>query len=346
MSSYIEILKENYLKAFNQEIREEITGLTEGQFIEKYESHNSWAIGPFQKRDDLTFRKYSQMPDPTGIGWTSSSIFNPSVITKDDKIFLFYRASVKKESLGSRIGLAIYTPGSGWQESSNNPIMYPTQENEILSVEDPKVYCYGENKYIMFYNGAWAATAEQINEFNKPYGEVSVDINYALSSDLEIWEKKGLAVPYSVSKLWAKGAVIPRDASGNAAKINGEYLMFISEGCGGEKVIGRSTDMLNWKFETRDYLPLPTSLGTHIYEVACAIVDGGNLVLDFMYNSHKNEHLGAQARYQISDPFTPIEYTTNATLAWGGMANYKGKWCFAQGWDAPSGTEEIYFYTT
>ncbi len=346
MNSYNESLRRNYLLAFNQEIREEITGLTELQFIDKYESDKPWAIGPFSVRSDLTFKKTTQMPDPTGIDWTSSSIFNPSIIEKDGSLYLFYRAAVKKESLGSRIGLAIYSPETGWQESSNNPILYPTQENEILSVEDPKVYCYGENKYIMFYNGAWAASPEQITEYEKPYGEIAVDINYALSSDLINWEKQGLAVPYSVSKLWAKGAVIARDEKGNAVKISGDYLMFISEGCGGHKVLGRSKDMLNWTFEAIDYLPLPTEMGTHIYEVACAVVEGDKLVLDFMYNSHENEHLGAQARYENSDPTKPLEFTSNATLAWGGMIKYEGQWCFAQGWDAPKNTEEIYFYTT
>jgi len=346
VSTYIETLRTNYLAAFNQEIREEITGLTETQFIEKYEPKKSWAIGPFSKNDQLTFRKTVQMPDPTGIGWTSSSIFNPSIIEHNGALYLFYRAAVKKESLGSRIGLAIYAPETGWQESSNNPIIFPTEENEILSVEDPKVYKYGENKFIMFYNGAWAASVAQIAEFDKPYGEVSVDIKYALSSDLINWEKQGLAVPYSVSKLWAKGAVISRDQDGSAVKINGKYLMFLSEGCGGKQVVGNSTDMISWQFDEVQYLCLPKEMGTHIYEVACAVVDGDNLILDFMYNSHQNEHLGSQVRYAIDKPFEPLEFTTNATLAWGGMIKYQGNWCFAQGWDAPRNTEEIYFYTT
>jgi predicted GH43/DUF377 family glycosyl hydrolase len=346
MSSYRDILLSNYLAAINQEIRDEITGLTETQFIEKYESSKDWAIGPFSKEDKLTYRKTTQMPDPTGIGWTSSSIFNPSIIEHDGLLYLFYRAAVKKESLGSRIGLAIYTPEIGWQDSPNNPMIYPTEENEILSVEDPKVYKYGENKFIMFYNGGWAATPEQINQYDKPYGEISVDIKYALSSDLINWEKQGLAVPYSVSKLWAKGAVIPRDRDGAAVQINGKYLMFLSEGCGGKQVVGNSIDMRQWEFEEIQYLPLPREMGTHIYEVACAVVDGEDLILDFMYNSHENEHLGSQVRYQVNNPFQPLEFTTNSTLAWGGMIKFQDKWCFAQGWDAPPGTEEIYFYTT
>jgi beta-1,2-mannosidase len=198
----------------------------------------------------------------------------------------------------------------------------------------------------MFYNGGWAATPDQITEYDKPYGEVSVDIKYALSSDLINWEKQGLAVPYSVSKLWAKGAVIPRDQDGSAVKINGKYLMFLSEGCGGKQVVGNSVDMRNWAFDEIAYLPLPREMGTHIYEVACAVVDGENLILDFMYNSHENEHLGSQVRYAIDKPFEPLEFTTNATLAWGGMIKYQGNWCFAQGWDAPRDTEEMYFYTT
>jgi len=346
VSSYLENLRSNYLAAINQEIREEITGLTETQFINKYESEKDWAIGPFSKNDKLTFQKTAQMPDPTGIGWTSSSIFNPSIIEHENSLYLFYRASVKKESLGSRIGLAIYTEESGWQDSANNPMIYPTEENEILSVEDPKVYKYGENQFIMFYNGGWAASPEQIEEYNKPHGEIAVDIKYALSSDLINWEKQGLAVPYSVSKLWAKGAVIPRDQDGAAVKINGKYLMFLSEGCGGMQVVGSSVDMCHWEFEEIQYLPLPSEMGTHIFEVACAVVDGSHLILDFMYNSHHNEHLGSQVRYEIDKPFEPLEFTTNSTLAWGGMIKYQDKWCFAQGWDSPSGTEEIYFYTT
>jgi hypothetical protein len=122
--------------------------------------------------------------------------------------------------------------------------------------------------------------------------------------------------------------------------------MFLSEGCGDKQVVGNSSDMINWEFEEIAYLPLPSEMGTHIYEVACAVVDGQNLILDFMYNSHENEHLGAQVKYALDDPFTPLEFTTNATLAWGGMIKYHGNWCFAQGWDAPRDTEEIYFYTT
>jgi len=345
MDNYKKTLQDNYLEALNQPINEEITEITQTQFISKYETDKSWAIGPFAKNDTYTFVKSTQMADPTGIGWTSSSIFNPSTIIKDEKIYLYYRASVKKESLGSRVGLAIYTDGQGWEDYAENPILFPTQENEILSVEDPKVYKYGEDQYIMFYNGAWRASAESVAEYAKPFGDVACDINYALSSDLLHWEKKGLAVPYEISKLWAKGAVIPRNGQGEAVKINGEYLMFLSEGCGGFQYVGHSTNMIDWSFEKKEYLPLPDGFGKHIYEIACAIVNGDQLVMDFLYNDNNGHHAGAQALFDLSNPYTPLDFTHNATLAWGGMLEYRGEWFFAQGWDAPRGKEEMFFYS-
>jgi predicted GH43/DUF377 family glycosyl hydrolase len=350
MDDFTTILKINYEKAIDQDMREEISGLSQLQFISLYEASKPWSIGPFTQRTDLTFYKTSQMPDPTKIGWTSSSIFNPSVVVEGEKIYLFYRAAVKKESLGSRIGLAIYTPETGWVDQASNPIIYPTADDEILSVEDPKVYKYlneetGETEYIMFYNGAWEASEELIEEYKKPYGNIAVDIKSAVSSDLINWVKQGVVVPHEITKLWVKGAVVPRDGDGSAVKINGEYLMFLSEGCGDKQYVGHSKNMKDWEFIQNEYLPLPTSMGKNIYEVASATVDGEHLVLDFLYNDNQDHHAGAQALYNISDPFTVLDFTTGSCLSWGGMSKYKGEWIFAQGWDATRGTEEMYFYS-
>jgi len=350
MQDFNSILKTNYEKAISQKMREEISGLSQLQFFAHYEASKAWSIGPFTQREDLTFHKTSQMPDPTGIGWTSSSIFNPSVIIEGDKIYLFYRAAVKKESLGSRIGLAIYTPETGWVDQSSNPVLYPTTADEVLSVEDPKVYKYlneqrDEMEYVMFYNGAWEASEELIEEFKKPYGNIAVDIKYATSKDLIHWEKQGVVVPHEITKLWVKGAVIPRGHDGSAIRINGEYLMFLSEGCGDKQYVGHSQNMKEWEFIQTDYLPLPKSMGKNIYEVASATVDGDYLVLDFLYNDNNDRHAGAQALCAINDPFTVMDYTTGSCLSWGGMSQYQGQWFFAQGWDAPHGVEEMHFYS-
>ena len=43
----------------------------------------------------------------------------------------------------------------------------------------------------------------------------------AVSGDLIHWEKRGQVVPLSVSKYWAKSAVIPRNTKGEPVKLNG-----------------------------------------------------------------------------------------------------------------------------
>ena len=79
------------------------------QFSRTYPERPAWAIGPFTRDESLTFRPSGQWPDPTGIGWTSSSVFNPSLIVDGDALHMFYRASPRKESTASRIGVATYT---------------------------------------------------------------------------------------------------------------------------------------------------------------------------------------------------------------------------------------------
>ena len=53
---------------------------TTDQFSAEYPERPEWTIGPFERDDDLTFRLEGQWDDPTGVGWTSDSIFNPTVI--------------------------------------------------------------------------------------------------------------------------------------------------------------------------------------------------------------------------------------------------------------------------
>ena len=175
------------------------------------------------------------------------------MIERGDELHLFYRASPRKESTASRIGHAVRRDGA-WHDSPANPVVYPTLANETLGCEDPKVYALDDG-YVLFYNAIW----------RREDGSVAVDIMSAVSDDLEHWEKRGLVVPYEVSEYWAKGAVLPRDEHGRAVRIGGEYLMFLSEGCGGRPTIGRSADGLDWRFETQPYLDL-----TPLRRLACS----------------------------------------------------------------------------
>jgi hypothetical protein len=315
-------------------------------FSARYPTRTGWAIGPFARDDDYTFRPEGQWPDPTGIGWTSSSIFNPSLIEKNGDLHLFYRASPRKESLSSRIGHAVFSPRTGgWADDEANPIVYPTADNELLGCEDPKVYS-ADGRYYLFYNGIWplagAAEVERYPSPGNPLGDVGCDINLAVSDDLVTWQKLGLVVPYEVSRLWAKGAVIPTDEHGEAVRFDGEYLMFLSEGCNGRLTVGRSTDMVHWRFEPQPYLDV-SALGS-LHEVACAVVTGDDLVLDFFYGDADGRFAAGQARYDVRHPFEQLELNEGGSLAWGGLRRWRGAWTFAQGWDAPAGERELYLY--
>lgn len=300
-------------------------------FSANYVDPPDWAIGPFHRDPALTFRLDRQWDDPTGVGWTSSAIFNPTMIERDGELHLFYRASPRMESTASRVGHAVRRDGV-WTDDPANPVVYPTLPNETLGCEDPKVY-EADGRYVLFYNAIRRTEA----------GETAVDIMGAVSDDLESWEKIGLVVPLDVSLGWAKGAVIPRDEHGRAVRIGGEYLMFLSEGCGGRPMIGHSDDLVSWTFAEQPYLdlsPLPGSL----FEVACAVVRGDDLVLDFFYADENGDFAAAQAHYRTDAPFTQLGLHRGGSLAWGGLQKVDGRWSFAQGWDAPRGERELYVY--
>lgn len=298
----------------------------------------------------MTFHKSKQWKDPTDIGWESGFLFNPSIIENNNKLYMFYRAAPKKEALSSRIGLSIYSKESGWTDYSENPVIYSTTDDEIISVEDPKVYAMEDSRFIMYYNGVAPVTDEiraVLKSNNEDIPIVVCTIKAAISSDLFHWEKIGEIVPLSISRYWAKAAVIPRDPKGFPVRINGEYLMFLSEGCGGKQHVGYSNDMIHWDFKPQTYLEIG-DMGT-ICEVACAIThynkDDKLMLLDFFYYNKDGIQCAAQALYSIDNPFYQLEINKGGTLSWGGMIQFNGKWHYAQGWDAAENNEDMFFYT-
>lgn len=323
--------------------------LSVGRFSAQFADARPWAIGPFRPDPSLTFRQVDDWADPTGIGWSSTSLFNPSPILAGDGLHVFYRAAPRKESLGSRIGHAVHTH-DGWRDDPANPVIWPTLPNEVLGVEDPKVYRAPDGSYRLFYNAIWDATDAGPGEADllasTPMPGIGCDIMVATSDDLVHWRKLGRAVPREVSRGWAKGAVIPRTPAGDAVRIGGEFLMYLSEGCGGHLVVGRSPDLLAWTFAPLPYLDL-SPLGGSLCEVACASVGhdaGDDLVLDFFYEEADGWLAAGQARYDRADPFTQRELSRGGSLAWGGLVGYSGGLYFAQGWDAPEGVRELSWY--
>jgi beta-1,2-mannosidase len=321
--------------------------LAQNDFSGTYPGAAPWAIGPFTQDPSMTFELTTQWSDPTGIGWTSSSIFNPSIIEHGGEVLVFYRASPRKESMSSRIGLARLT-ASGWVDAASNPLVYPTLDNEVLGCEDPKVY-EADGRYFLFYNGIFPVDEHDRTEYPSPgypVKTVGCDINLAVSEDLEYWQKLGPILNHETSRLWAKGAVIPRSPDGSAARVGGEYLMYLSEGCNGREMIGHSDDMLTWRFEEQSYLSV-AGLGGHLYEVGCATTghDGTALVLDFFYSDADGKFAAAQALYDTSAPFEQLAVSKGGSLSWGGLIRRDGRWLMAQGWDARPDRRELFFYT-
>ena len=322
--------------------------LSQEHFSARYEEEPTWVIGPFVKDESLTFRTSGQWPDPTRTGWTASSVFNPSLIFHDGQLVMFYRASPSMESTASRIGMAVHGPVAGWMDSPGNPVIYPSQDNELYGCEDPKVY-RKDGQYFLFNHGIFPIDPDDADVYpshSYQMEKVGCDINVAASDDLRTWTKLGPVVPHAVSKLWCKGAVIPRDPDGNAVRVGGEFLMYLSEGCDGALQIGRSDDLIHWTFEERAYLDL-TPLNGQLHEVACAAAafeDKGDIVLDFFYRDEAGSSAAAQARHNQDEPFTQVALHKGGTLSWGGLLRHQGQWLFAQGWGAPEGTREVCFY--
>lgn len=322
--------------------------LSQDHFSLRYEDDSSWAIGPFVQDPSLTFTPTQAWPDPTNVGWTASAIFNPSLIVHDGHLVVFYRASPSMESTASRIGMARHDPETGWVDSPDNPVIYPTQENELHGCEDPKIYRH-DGRYFLFYNGIFPIDPGDAAAYPSPDFPLEVhgcDINLAISDDLRSWTKVGRVVPHHVSRLWCKGAVIPRDPDGNAVRIGGEFLMYVSEGCNGTLQVGRSRDLIHWTFEERAYLDLGPLNGA-LHEVACATTafdEQGHLVIDLFYSDEEGTFRAAQALYRQDEPLTQLALKKGGALSWGGLLRHEGTWLFAQGWNAPDGTRELYFY--
>jgi predicted GH43/DUF377 family glycosyl hydrolase len=301
-----------------------------------------WALCPFEKHEETSFELTGQWKDPTNRNWKSTSIFNGSLIEHDGKLFLAYRASPVKESLDSRIGIAWMNSDYSWEDYSGNPIIYPSNELEGFGCEDPKLY-KKDGLFYLFYNRAY--NPKLLNNPTLTVGDVGCDICLATSHDLLNWERQGAVVSHTISGGWAKAAVIPRNLKGEPVAINGEYWMFVSEVHGGQQLMGKSKDLINWTFEPKTFLELDPEIG-ELQEVACCVADdrSENFILDFFYFDKAGAWKGGQGLFKKSDPTQMLEFSPGGTLSWGGITRFRDDILYAQGWDAPEREKHMYLY--
>ncbi|MGA8525698.1 MAG: glycosidase, partial [Candidatus Sulfotelmatobacter sp.] len=85
---------------------------------------------------------------PEGEGWESAGTFNPSVVFRDGKIVMLYRAQDKGGT--SRLGYAESTDGIHFTRRKE-PVLSPEEDYEKDGgVEDPRLVRFGDTYYLTY----------------------------------------------------------------------------------------------------------------------------------------------------------------------------------------------------
>ena len=200
-----------------------------------------------QDSANWTFGKWQRVSEtpiiaPRGDGWESAGTFNPSVILRDGKIVMLYRAQDRGGT--SRLGYAESVDGIHFTRR-NEPVFSPEKDyEEDGGVEDPRLVRFGDIYYLT-YTG---------------YNKKDAQLCLATSKDLIHWERRGVILPAYKGKWnvrWTKsGAIVPE-------KIGGKYWMYFlgtSRDDKDQMGLASSTDLLRWTDET-DAPVLPARAG-------------------------------------------------------------------------------------
>jgi predicted GH43/DUF377 family glycosyl hydrolase len=184
-----------------------------------------WAIGPFAKYDR------NPLLSPPQSGWGSRNVFNPTVVVKDGKFYMLYRAENKdtprvKGLFYSVLGLAVSDDGLNWKQYQSEPVLSATEAYEWPGgCEDPRMFKYRDTYYV-YYSGVHVDAA----------GDIMVaDQCWATSKDLIHWKKHG---PRGV-----KNDSVVTSPQLEAVKINGKFMLY------NEQHIGYSDDLVNWRIK-------------------------------------------------------------------------------------------------
>lgn len=254
----------------------------------------SWPFGVWRRLSD------SPVISPRGDGWESAGTFNPSVVLRDGKIVMLYRAQDKGGT--SRLGYAESADGIHFTRRSE-PVFSPAEDYEKDGgVEDPRLVQFG-GTYYLTYTG---------------YNKKDAQLCLATSRDLIHWERKGVILPAYKGRWnirWTKsGAIVPE-------KIGGKYWMYFlgtAKDNNDQVGLATSTDLLHWT-EATDTPVLPVRAGQFDSRVAepgpAPIVTPKGIVLIYNGADDKLVYCTGVAMFDRNDPRVLIQRTDSPIFA-------------------------------
>jgi predicted GH43/DUF377 family glycosyl hydrolase len=173
---------------------------------------------------------------PKGDGFESAGTFNPSVVKKDGKFVMLYRAQDRKGT--SALGYATSDDGIHFTRRPEPVMVSEAPYEKGGGVEDPRLQKIGDTYYLTYtgYNNVDGAAADKKD----------AQLCLATSPDLVHWQRQGVIMPSFKGKWnvkWTKsGAVVPE-------KINGKYWMYYladAQGKDTQMGVAHSDDLLHW----------------------------------------------------------------------------------------------------
>jgi beta-1,2-mannosidase len=248
------------------------------------------------------WHRVSETPviSPRGDGWESAGTFNPSVVFRDGKIAMLYRAQDKGGT--SRLGYAESADGIHFTRR-REPVLSPEKDYEKDGgVEDPRLVRFGDTYYLT-YTG---------------YNKKDAQLCLATSKDLIHWERKGVILPAYKGRWnvrWTKSGVIVPE------KIGGKYWMYYlgtTPDKNDQIGLASSTDLLHWTDAT-DAPVLPVRAGKFDSRVAepgpAPVVTPKGIVLIFNGADDKLVYRTGVAVFDRNDPRVLIWRTEDGIFA-------------------------------
>ncbi|GAB4580334.1 MAG: glycoside hydrolase family 130 protein [Anaerolineales bacterium] len=274
----------------------------------------TWQLGPFTKHPA------NPILTPQGTTWEAKDVFNPSVWTDGETIWMLYRA---EDHTGpgqwngtSRLGLAVSTDGLHFTREPH-PVLEPTEPWELPGgCEDPRVVKIGHTYYLTYtaYDGQTARLA------------------LATSKDLHTWEKHGLIFP---TWDWTKsGAIL-------TTPVNGKYWMYFGDS---NIWVAHSTDLIHWTaIEEPVIRPRPGHFDHTLAEPGPQpILTPKGILLLYNGADAQMHYTAGQALFDLTDPTrllarsetpflvptTTLEHTGQVphVIFVEGLVEFKGRW--------------------